>query len=226
LASCPPTADKDDEKVDGAETGSRPLDRSRNVTTSAGDGEREEPSPKPDPFQVIEELLSTGFIDGMLRRLHAQFADLDQAAIEDAIFQAAEQFAKLPQPPADPRAWLFAVARYRLLDERRRWPVEPLGPEHEEHIGAAPSAEEIALRDETYRAVVDHVRKWPVAKRRDVVLLVLEAAHLGIPMSDAELAEQAGFILGEELSVNAAAIHKSRGLALLRQEFPTIFPDS
>jgi hypothetical protein len=207
------------------ETGSSYLDRSLYVSIPTDGGESVEPPPKPNPFEVVEELLATGFIDGMLRRLHAQFADLDQAAIEDAIFLAAQQFIDLPQPPVNARAWLFAVARFRLLDERRRRPTEPLGPEHEEYLATAPSAEEVALRDETYRAVVDHVRKWPVAKRRAVVLLVLEAAHLGIPMNDADLAEQASFVLGEELSVNAAAIHKSRGLALLRQEFPMIFPE-
>lgn len=204
--------------------------RSSSMTTSLEEAAPSEDAGPPegvsglDPFKVIEELLALGFFDGMIRRLQAQFADLSRAAVEDAVFLAAERCSKLVSPRDNPRAWLYVVARHLLIDERRRKPLETLGPEHE-GLTKAPSAEEVALRNSTYRAVVDHVNDWPVAKRRAVVLIVLEAAHLGLPLPDSELAYAAGQALGEAMTVNAAAVHKSRGLALLRQEFPSIFPD-
>ncbi len=185
-----------------------------------------EPEGPTDPWEAVEAVLRSGYFDGMLRRLHASFPDLPQQAIEDAVYGAAEKCARQPRPPDNVRAWLFAVARNLLRDASRRKRSEPYDPEDpEQDKRRAPSAEDEAFPDDAYRTVVKHVGTWPGAKTRAVLLLWLEAAHQGEPLSDPDLAEAAGALLGEAISPGTAAVLKSRGRARLRAEYPLIFPD-
>jgi len=153
--------------------------------TGPADGEG-----RTDPWEAVEVVLRSGYFDGMLRRLHASFPDLPQQAIEDAAYGAAEKCARQPRTPDNVRAWLFAVARNLLRDASRRKGSEPYDPEQDKR--RAPSAEDEAFPDDAYRAVVKHVETWPGAKTRVVLLLWLEAAHQGEPLSDPELAQAAG----------------------------------
>jgi hypothetical protein len=223
----------------------RPADRPSGVSDDDGTDEGqapgessgaspEDPEGSPDAsFDAVEEVLRGGFFDGMYRRLQAQFPDLPPQAIEDALFSAAEKCARQPRPPDNVRAWLFAVAKNALIDELRRRPTKPFDPDNPEHDRASTrSAEdEVVDADEadrafaSYQRVVDHVKKWPSAKTRTVVLLVLTAAHEGIPLSNAELASSASALLDEDITANAAGVLKFRGLHRLRDEYSEIFPD-
>lgn len=195
-----------------------------------------DPTPAEDPagdteqgsaFDAVEQVLRAGYFDGMLRRLQASFPSLPQPAVEDALYEAAERCAKRPEPPDNVRAWLYAAARNRLRDVTRRRPTESFDPDDSTHdTRRAPSAEDESFPDDTYRAVVKHVEGWPVSKRRVVVLLVLEAAHEHEPLPNDQLARLAGELLGEPMSPETAAVHKSRGMARLRAEYPTIFPEA
>ena len=205
------------------------LDRSQYVSeANDADGtpcDLQVPDPD-DPFEAAGRLVKSGAVDGIYRRLQAQFAYVDPADIEDAVYNAFEKLATRPTQPDNPRAWVLAVARNKLIDQRRRKPTHPLDPEDDGLLGVAASAEQEALVNETYRTVCDHIqRTWPSAKSKTVVLLVLEAAHLGEPINNADLAAQASQILSEHISTGAAATLKSRGLDRLSTEYPSLFGD-
>lgn len=177
--------------------------------------------------EAVEEVLRDGYFDGMYRRLAASFDNVPSQAIEDALLEAIARCVKLPEAPDNVRAWLMRVARNLLIDVARRLKSKPHQPyDPEVDVRGVPSAEEEALADETYRAVVKHVQQWEQAKMRTVVLVVLEAVHDRIDLPSPDLAERVGELLGESVTVHSVEVAKSRGMKKLRSEYLDIFPTS
>lgn len=107
------------------------------------------------------------------------------------------------------RAWVFAVARNRMLDEFRREkrrPVEYVGPDDLHALDVAPSAEDEAMRriaHDRVRLTLSHLTR----DQRDVVFLRVIAG-----LSIEEVAQ----VLGK----NGGAVKslQMRGLAAIRRE--------
>jgi RNA polymerase sigma-70 factor (ECF subfamily) len=124
--------------------------------------------------------------------------DLTQEVFADAAEALAQ--ARVSAPP--PLAWLYTVARRRLVDLARRHAAEPL------RLGtsAEPAQPEAAYGPAIVNVLVDALRLLPETQRAVVVAKVFEGRTF------AEIASALG------IKEEAARMRFSRGLARLREE--------
>lgn len=73
------------------------------------------------------------------------------------------------------RAWVFAIAQHRLLDERRRHarrPIEPM-PDHPLDPGGSGDPEEQALQNASAERVCRFIGRLPLGQREVLLLRIL-----------------------------------------------------
>jgi DNA-directed RNA polymerase specialized sigma24 family protein len=178
------------------------------------DEQGQEHEPGISAVAQVEQMLATGEMDGLVRRLSAKYRDRD-AWVDDAVCDAVARLVRKTvggQKIEVAAAWLYTVAdnrmktmiqreRTRGIEEDEDW------PDHRDNF------DDVEVQD-ALRQLKELMADWTETKRV-VTTLALEAAAAGDPMTSEELADAASAILGREIKPNAARTTKARGLAAL-----------
>jgi len=129
-----------------------------------------------------------------------------EEVVQDVFAKAWRQAQRYDEDKASVRTWLYAIARNRIVDMRRRASVRPaLTADEPEHVGEAPDLEQAVLRWQIAAALA---RLTP--EHREVIRL---AHYAG--MSLREISEQRGIPLG---TVKSRASYALRSLRLILDE--------
>jgi RNA polymerase sigma-70 factor (ECF subfamily) len=175
------------------------------------------------PAPVFEKLLAAAaareehawvalydrFSGPLLGYLRAQRAREPDDVLGEVFLQAVRDVDSFRGGETDFRAWLFTIARHRLLDEARRVrrrPVELVPPEDVAEHGAHGDAEHDALRQLEESEVTRLLGLLPLAQREVLVLRVVGDLTV----------EQVAVVVGRRPTAVKAL--QRRALARLRRE--------
>jgi DNA-directed RNA polymerase specialized sigma24 family protein len=181
--------------------------------------------------KLAEKLIEERFPEGLVGTLRRSYSHSSYQDCEDAVAIAFEQLTrhKERRDIGEPRAWMTTVAvnemnRMVRLAAHERLVIDadddgdeddPRDPNLVRWLD--PTLDEALTRD-AYDYMRDLVDKWPTRNVRAATLLVLEAARVQEPLSNAELAELLAEQTGEDVSTDTARQWRKRGLDRLRDQ--------
>jgi hypothetical protein len=182
--------------------------------------------------KLAEKLINERFPEGLVGTLRRSYSHSPYQDCEDAVAFAFEQLTRHKERGdiKEPKAWMTTVAVHEMnrivhIATVERLALEADGEEEGEEPGRDPNVvrwldptlDEALARDayEFMRGLVD---KWSMRNVRAATLLVLEAARVQEPLSNAELAELLAEQLGEDVATDTARQWRKRGLDRLRDQ--------
>lgn len=180
------------------------------------------PAWRDEAQRIALQLLEQGYADGLKRRLQQNFRRLREQDLEDAIGEAFEALAnklKRGERLDVPEAYVFKVACFvamrRLRTVRRTMPFEEGQEGHDRAKEDEVPSDDAA--EHAMEFLLETVRRWTTSNVQRTMLIVLEAARLGEPLADKEIAQKLR-ANGEELADVSVRVWKKRGIDALREQ--------
>jgi DNA-directed RNA polymerase specialized sigma24 family protein len=189
-----------------------------------------EKATRPKLADVAEDMLRSGFLDGLTRLLESRFPGVREVFHEDAVAESVRKLLEAGERREidNPRAYITTIALNEMRHQLRRAALEqlpqPSDDEDEEawmdegQPGNGRPTEDVAVGEAVYEHVKALVERWDSRNLRVTTLVVLESAYLGEALTGEELAERLTEILDEDVLDATARQWKKRGLDRLRQQ--------
>lgn len=209
-----------------------PLSQVAGVTTHQ-DMADEDKATRPRLADIAEDMVRSGFLDGLTRLLDDRFRGVREVFYEDAVAEAVKKLLEAGERReiANPHGYITTIAMNEMRRTLKRAALEQL-PETSDEDGddqwmvgdrAAEDrpTEDTVVGEAVYAYVKDLVEHWESRNLRTTTLLVLEGAYLSEVLSGEELAERLREILDEDVLEPTARQWRKRGLDRLRQQLAT-----
>ena len=196
-----------------------------------------------DPVEMLEALTASGYLDGLRRRLQADWgSSLPPSEVDECVARAVDAASASVFNGRNIRnlgAWLWKVAK-NIADDKWQSDYAHRGKFDEDSISAESDTEETDREREKHQELKEVRRKEAIriarellpqvgeGQVRDVIELVIDAVEDGLPdLPASSIAEALG------IKKNAARTLVSRGLKRLRRlakqegvEIPTDLPET
>jgi DNA-directed RNA polymerase specialized sigma24 family protein len=184
----------------------------------------------PKLADAAEDMLRSGFLDGLTRLLEDRFRGVREVFYEDAVAESVKKLLEAGERReiANPRAYITTIALNEMRHQLRRAALEQLPQPSEDddedawmvegQAGDGRPTEDIAVGQAVYEHVKTMVERWDSRNLRVTTLVVLESAYLGEALAGEELAERLSEIFDEDVLESTARQWKKRGLDRLRHQ--------
>jgi DNA-directed RNA polymerase specialized sigma24 family protein len=172
-----------------------------------------------DPLGELEQLISAGLFDGLVRQIRSHYPWLGKQNVEDAVAEAVERVVRRLQ--RGPLHGNLADYVFKAALNSARKTGRTVARRAETSLHAVPEAtvsrslEDDALRAMAVGLLLAEVRSWENTNIREVTLVYLEAAVAGEPMEAGEVADVVSQVLGEEINLRSVSQWKARGFRRL-----------
>lgn len=175
---------------------------------------------------VVEAMLESQALEGLLKALCNQFPTLSEQNAEDALGASVAKLITLSATPERPDKYLAAMAYNEMKaifkKKARESSLEALAVGGDSGPGWDLPDYDWSIEERTqwkvvYDSLTQHVKTWDVENMRVVTLLYLESAYEGFPLPSEEAAELTSEILGYDVDANAVRSWKSRGYRELQK---------